>query len=110
MASRGHHQISLWIRALIATGLYISAVFWMTMALPSMGVKIGPTSDPGDVFGSNFVLIMSTLSLVAAVAVSRRWKASWFLSLALLVLIVIVWSQVPSLISNWDFKGPPHRL
>ncbi|MEU0830453.1 hypothetical protein [Streptomyces sp. NPDC005969] len=97
-----------WVRALVAVGLYISAIFWLALSLPFIGEKIGPTSDPDDVVGANFILLMSFLFLLAATLVSRRWKVAWLLCSILLVAIVIAWTQVPSLITYWDFKGPCH--
>jgi hypothetical protein len=99
-------RLGLWVRALVALGLYIASVLWLAFSLPFIGEEIEPTSDPDDVAGANFVLLMSFLFLVAAALVSRRWKAAWLLCVILLVLIVVVWTQVPSLITYWNFEGP----
>ncbi|MGW3242643.1 hypothetical protein [Streptomyces sp. NPDC001070] len=101
-------RLGSWVRALVAVGLYISAVLWLAFSLPAIGEDIGPTSDPDDVAGANFVLLMSFLFLLAAALVSRRWKVAWSLCAILLVLIVVVWTQVPSLITYWNFEGPCH--
>ncbi len=71
-----------------------------------MNEEIGPTSDPDDVVGANFILLISLLFLSAAALVSRRWKVAWVLCSILLVLTVLVWTQVPSLVTYWNFEGP----
>ena len=99
-------RLWLWVRAPGAVGLYVSAVLWLALSLPSIGEEIGPTSDPDDVAGSNFVLSMSSLFLLAAGWVCRRWKAAWLLCSLLPVLIVAAWTQVPPLITYGNFEGP----
>ncbi|MGW2558174.1 hypothetical protein ACWCXB_02800 [Streptomyces sp. NPDC001514] len=96
----------LWFRAVVAAVLYLAALFWLALSLPSVGEEVGPTSDPDDVFGANFVLLFSAFFLLGAAVVSRRWKVAWFISLSLLVVLVVVWTQVPSLLANWDYEGP----
>ncbi|BCL23245.1 hypothetical protein ACPCBX_28525 [Streptomyces tuirus] len=96
----------LWFRAIFATILYFVALFWLVMSIPFVGEEVGPTSDPDDVAGANLILLFSALFLLAATAVSRRWKFTWLLSLALLVVLVVTWTQIPSLVDNWDYKGP----
>ncbi|UYQ60704.1 hypothetical protein [Streptomyces peucetius] len=96
----------LWGRGLVAAGLYFAAVFWLALSLPFVGEEVGPTTDPDEIVGANFILLVSAIFLLAAAAVSRRWKVAWLISLTLLVLLIIIWTQVPSLISNWDYEGP----
>ncbi|KOV54472.1 hypothetical protein ADL00_30560 [Streptomyces sp. AS58] len=96
----------LWTRAVVTAVLYLAALFWLALSLPFVGEEIGPTSDPDDVFGANFILLFSALFLLGAAVVSRRWKAAWVVSLTFLVVLVIVWTQVPSLIEHWDHEGP----
>lgn len=96
----------LWIRAAAAAVLYLAAFFWLALSLPFVGEEVGPTSDPDDVAGANFILLFSALFLLAAAAVTRRWKTAWVISLAFLVVLVAVWTQVPSLIEHWDHEGP----
>lgn len=95
-----------WFRAGVAAVLYLAALFWLAFSLPFMGDEVGPTSDPDDVVAVNFILLFSALFLLAATAVSRRWKTAWVISGAFVVLLVIVWTQVPSLIEHWNYKGP----
>ncbi|NXY94757.1 hypothetical protein HYE82_10205 [Streptomyces sp. BR123] len=96
----------MWARAVAAAVLYLAALFWLALGLPFTGEEVGPTTDPDDVVGANFILLFSAVFLLAAVAVSRRWKTSWAISLALLAVLVVVWTHVPSLIEHWDYEGP----
>lgn len=96
----------LWSRAVVAACLYLATLFWLALSLPFVGEEIGPTSDSDDVAGANFILLFAAVFLLAAAVVSRRWKAAWGVSLSLLVVLIVVWTQVPSLIEHWNFEGP----
>ncbi|MFF4763809.1 hypothetical protein [Streptomyces sp. NPDC001292] len=91
-----NQKAGLWVRGILAAGLYIVAAAMLALSLPAVGVETTPTSDPDTAAGAFFCLVLSALFLAATAAVSFRWTAARALCLLHLILMVIVWTQVPS--------------
>lgn len=99
-------RAGLWARAIVAAGFYLASMVWILFSAAFIGEKIGPTSNPDDVAGPNILLVFAVLCLTVSMVVSRRWKIAWVFCLLLFVLIVVVWTQVPSWITYRNFQGP----
>ncbi|WAZ21340.1 hypothetical protein STRCI_002503 [Streptomyces cinnabarinus] len=91
-----HRKAGLWARGVLAAGLYTVTVAMLALSLPAVGVETTPTSDPDTAAGAFFCLVLSALFLAATAAVSFRWRAARAVCLLQLILMVIVWAQVPS--------------
>ncbi|MEW2076090.1 hypothetical protein AB0941_21025 [Streptomyces sp. NPDC013433] len=100
-------KTGLWLRGFLAVGLYAVAVGTLALALPAVGAEHTPTSDPDTAAGAFLCLTLSTLSLALTAGVSRRWRTARLLCLLHLVLVVIVWTRVPSPFASYG--GEPER-
>ncbi|WUD77453.1 hypothetical protein OG937_39975 [Streptomyces sp. NBC_00510] len=91
----GNQTMGLWLRGILGAGLYCVAAFVLALSLPAVGAETTPTSDPDTAAGAYFCLALSSLILAATAVVSRRWKTARAVCLLHLVLITIIWVQVP---------------
>ncbi|WP_329182864.1 hypothetical protein [Actinacidiphila glaucinigra] len=91
-----NEKLALWLRGILAAGLYTVAVGMLALCLPAVGAETTPTSDPDTAAGAFFCLVLSTVFLAVTAGISRRWRSARLVCLLHLVLIVIVWTQVPS--------------
>ncbi|CCK30527.1 putative secreted protein [Streptomyces davaonensis JCM 4913] len=91
-----HQKAGLWVRGILAVGLYTVTAAMLALSLPAMGVEMTPTSDRDTAAGAFLCLVLSGLFLVATAVVSFRWRAARAVCLLHAVLMVGVWTQVPS--------------
>ncbi|MFF3288097.1 hypothetical protein [Streptomyces sp. NPDC003023] len=84
------------LRGACAVALYAVALCALALALPAMGARTTPTSDPDTAAGAFFCLVASAVFLAATAVVARRWRGALVLCLVHLGLMVAVWTQVPS--------------
>ncbi|MEU6879174.1 hypothetical protein [Streptomyces sp. NPDC046712] len=96
MIAENQKPVVLWVRGILAAALFVVAVFMMALSLPAVGVENTPTSDRDTAAGAFFCLLLSTLFVVGAAAVAFRWKTARVLCALQLVLVVVIWTQVPS--------------
>ncbi|MDQ1008811.1 hypothetical protein QFZ82_003296 [Streptomyces sp. V4I23] len=90
----GNHRAGLWLRGACAAGP--GALCLLVLALPAVGSRTTPTSDPDTAAGAFVCLVGSAVFLAVTAVVARRWRSAWVLCLVDLGLMVVVWTKVPS--------------
>ncbi|WP_406859668.1 hypothetical protein ABZO31_04700 [Streptomyces sp. HUAS MG47] len=96
MISENKKPVVLWARGILAAALFVVALFMLALSLPAVGVENTPTGDRDTAAGAFFCLVLSTLFGIGAGAVAFRWTTVRVLVALQMVLVVIIWTQVPS--------------